>query len=163
MKLQFRKLAIPFSGLLLFSTLAFAGMNYSKKKDIVDTAVESGQFDTLVTAIKEAGLVETLKGEGPFTVFAPNDKAFEKIDSKDLKALLVDKNKLTAVLTYHVVPGKLKAKDVLKSKTLKTVQGNELKVMLKDGKPFINQSQIIKTDIMTKNGIIHVIDTVTMP
>jgi uncharacterized surface protein with fasciclin (FAS1) repeats len=135
-------------------------------KDIVDTAVDAGMFKTLATALKEAGLIETLKGAGPFTVFAPTDDAFAKIAKKDLDALLKDKKKLTAVLTYHVVSGKVPAADVVKMKDgskVKTVEGHEITLGLKDGKVMVDAANVTKTDIEASNGVIHVIDTVIMP
>ncbi len=128
-------------------------------KDIIDTAVAAGSFKTLATALTEAGLIETLKGAGPFTVFAPTDDAFAKIAKKDLDALLKDKKKLAAVLTYHVVPGKVMAADVVKMK-----DGSKVKTLgLKDGKVTVDGANVTKTDIETSNGVIHVIDTVIMP
>jgi len=132
-------------------------------KDIVDTAVAAGNFKTLVTAVKAAGLVDTLKGEGPFTVFAPTDEAFAKIPEDKLQALLKDKKALTAVLTYHVVSGKVMAADVIKLDSAKTVQGQSLGIVTKDGKVTINGVNAVKTDIVCKNGVIHVIDAVLMP
>ena len=132
-------------------------------KDIVDTAVAAGQFDTLVTAVKAADLVETLKGKGPFTVFAPTDEAFAKVPKEKLEALLKDKKALTAVLTYHVVPGKVMAADVVKLDTAKTVQGKSVNIVTKDGKVTINGANVIKTDIVCSNGVIHVIDAVILP
>ena len=132
-------------------------------KDIVDTAVAAGNFKTLVTAVKAAGLVDTLKGEGPFTVFAPTDEAFAKIPEDKLQALLKDKKALTAVLTYHVVSGTVMAADVVKLDSAKTVQGQSLAIVAKDGKVTINGVNIVKTDIVCKNGVIHVIDAVLMP
>jgi uncharacterized surface protein with fasciclin (FAS1) repeats len=136
--------------------------SYGTKKDIVDTAVSAGNFGTLVTAVKEAGLVETLKGDGPFTVFAPTDEAFAKIPEADLKALLADKEKLTRVLTYHVVPGKVMAGDVAGLSTAKTVEGGSLDISTSSGVR-VNDANVVKTDIETSNGVIHVIDTVLMP
>ena len=130
-------------------------------KDIVDTAVEAGQFKTLATALQAAGLVQTLKGPGPFTVFAPTDEAFAKIPKADLDALLKDKAKLTAVLTYHVVPGKVMAKDV-KAGMVKTVQGSDLTIATAGG-VMVNNAKVVKTDIAADNGVIHVIDTVVLP
>lgn len=141
--------------------LAQAG-NYGAKKDIVDTAVSAGSFNTLVTAVKEAGLVETLKGDGPFTVFAPTDEAFAKIPEADLKALLADKEKLARVLTYHVVPGKVMAADVAGLSTAKTVEGGSIDIATASGVT-VNNARVVKTDIETSNGVIHVIDTVLMP
>jgi uncharacterized surface protein with fasciclin (FAS1) repeats len=130
--------------------------------DIVDVAVGAGSFATLVEAVKAAGLVDTLKGEGPFTVFAPTDEAFAKIDKATLDGLLADKDKLTAVLTYHVVPGKVPAADVVKLDQAKTVQGGEVAIDASDGVK-VNNAKVLKTDIMASNGISHVIDTVIMP
>ena len=130
-------------------------------KDIVDTAVAAGSFKTLATALTAAGLIDTLKGKGPFTVFAPTDEAFAKIPKADLDALLADKAKLTAVLTYHVVPGKVMAKDV-KAGKVKTVQGSEITVTTAGG-VMVDQAKVIKTDIAADNGVIHVIDSVILP
>ena len=130
-------------------------------KDIVDTAVAAGSFKTLAAALGAAGLVDTLKGAGPFTVFAPTDEAFAKIPKADLDALLKDKAKLTSVLTYHVVAGKVMAADVKASK-VKTVQGSELTVTTSYGVK-VDMSKVTKTDIVADNGVIHVIDTVLMP
>jgi uncharacterized surface protein with fasciclin (FAS1) repeats len=131
-------------------------------KDIVDTAVSAGSFNTLVTALQKAELVETLRGEGPFTVFAPNDEAFAKIPSDQLSALLADKEKLTAVLTYHVVPGKVMAADVAGLTSAKTVQGQEIRIDTSYGVK-VNDAKVVKTDIAASNGVIHVIDSVIMP
>jgi len=132
-------------------------------KDIVDTAVGAGQFKTLVTAVKAADLVDTLKGKGPFTVFAPTDEAFAKLPKEKLEALLKDKKALTAVLTYHVVPGKVMAADVVKLDSAKTVQGQSVNIIAKDGKVMINGANVLKTDIACANGVIHVIDAVILP
>jgi uncharacterized surface protein with fasciclin (FAS1) repeats len=131
-------------------------------KDIVDTAVAAGNFKTLASALQAAGLIETLKGKGPFTVFAPTDEAFAKIPKADLDALIADKAKLTKVLTYHVVAGKVMASDVVKLKDAKTVEGQMLKIDPSNG-VMINKSKVVKADIQTSNGVIHVIDTVLMP
>jgi uncharacterized surface protein with fasciclin (FAS1) repeats len=131
-------------------------------KDIVDTAVSAGQFNTLATALQAAGLVDTLKGPGPFTVFAPTDAAFAKIPKADLDALLKDKAKLTAVLTYHVVPGKVMAKDV-KPGALKSVEGSPITVAATGGKVMVDGATVTKTDISADNGVIHVIDSVIVP
>ena len=131
-------------------------------KDIVDTAVAAGNFKTLASALQAAGLIETLKGKGPFTVFAPTDEAFAKIAKADLDALIADKAKLTKVLTYHVVAGKVMASDVVKLKDAKTVEGQMLKIDASNG-VMINKSKVVKADIQTSNGVIHVIDTVLMP
>lgn len=132
-------------------------------KDIVDTAVAAGSFKTLATALQAAGLVDTLKGPGPFTVFAPTDEAFAKIPKADLDALLKDKAKLTAVLTYHVVPGKVMAADVVKLKSASTVQGQSVKVAVKGSSVMVGNANVVKTDIETSNGVIHVIDAVLLP
>lgn len=134
----------------------------SHKKDIVDTAVAAGSFTTLVKAIQEAGLVETLKGAGPFTVFAPSDEAFAKLPAGTLEGLLKDKAKLASVLTYHVVPGKVMAADVVKLRSAKTVQGQLIQIDAKDGVR-VNDAKVVKTDIEASNGVIHVIDAVILP
>ncbi|CAN7605845.1 fasciclin domain-containing protein [Rhizobacter sp. LjRoot28] len=133
----------------------------AQAKDIVDTAVGAGNFKTLAAALQAAGLVDTLKGPGPFTVFAPTDEAFAKIPKAQLDALLKDKAKLTAVLTYHVVPGTVLAKDV-KAGPVKTVQGSALTVTTASGVKVDNAS-VTATDIVADNGVIHVIDSVVMP
>ena len=135
------------------------------KKDIVDTAIGAGSFKTLVAAVKAAGLVETLKGKGPFTVFAPTDEAFAKLPAGTVESLLKPENKakLVAILTYHVVPGKVMAKDVVKLNEAKTVQGTSVKIMVKEGKVSVDAAQVVTTDIETSNGVIHVIDSVIMP
>ena len=146
----------------LITAVALAGLTFAAQaKDIVDTAVAAGSFKTLATALQAAGLVETLKGKGPFTVFAPTDEAFAKVPKADLDALLKDKAKLTAVLTYHVVPGAVMAKDV-KAGKVKTVQGGELTIATTGGVT-VNNAKVIKTDITASNGVIHVIDTVVLP
>lgn len=147
------------SGVLFCSANAVAGA----KADIVDTAVAAGSFNTLVTAVKAAELVDTLKGAGPFTVFAPNDAAFAKVPAADLEALLQDKAALGKVLTYHVLPGKVMAADVLKLSSATTVQGQELKIEVKDGTVLVDGAKVISTDIETSNGVIHVIDSVVLP
>jgi uncharacterized surface protein with fasciclin (FAS1) repeats len=146
-------------------SLAFAASASAKEpvKDIVDTAVSAGQFNTLATALKAAGLVDTLKGKGPFTVFAPTDEAFAKLPAGTLDALLKDKAKLTAVLTYHVVPGKVTSKQVVKMTSAKTVQGESLKISTADGGVMVDNAKVVKADIPASNGVIHVIDTVVLP
>jgi uncharacterized surface protein with fasciclin (FAS1) repeats len=132
--------------------------------DIVDTAVAAGSFNTLVKAVQAAGLVDFLKGPGPFTVFAPTDEAFQKLPAGTLDTVLADKAKLTAILTYHVLPGKVLAKDVigLNGKKAKTVQGGELAINTTAGVK-VGSANVVKTDIETSNGVIHVIDTVLIP
>ena len=147
---------------LVLAAVATLGIAFSAQaKDIVDTAVAAGSFKTLATALGAAGLVDTLKGKGPFTVFAPTDEAFAKISKADLDALLKDKDKLTAVLTYHVVAGKVMAADV-KAGKVKTVQGSELTVSTGYGVK-VDNAKVIQTDIVADNGVIHVIDTVIIP
>lgn len=132
-------------------------------KDIVATAAGAEDFKTLVTAVKAAEFVETLQGEGPFTVFAPTDEAFAKIPKEKLAALLKDKAALAAVLTYHVMPGKVMAADVVKLTEADTVQGEPVKIVVEDGKVKVNNANVIKTDIECTNGVIHVIDAVLLP
>jgi uncharacterized surface protein with fasciclin (FAS1) repeats len=130
--------------------------------DIVDTAVSAGQFNTLVKAVQAAGLVDTLKGKGPFTVFAPTDAAFAKLPAGTLEALLADKQKLAQVLTYHVVPGKVTAADV-KPGSVQTVQGQFLSMQADKSGVTVNSARVVKADVMADNGVIHVIDTVVLP
>ena len=147
---------------ILIATIVALGVTISAHAlAIVETAVGAGSFKTLATALGAAGLVDTLKGKGPFTVFAPTDEAFAKIPKADLEALLKDKAKLKAVLTYHVVAGKVMAADV-KAGKVKTVQGSELTVSTSSG-VMVDNAKVIKTDIVADNGVIHVIDTVIMP
>ena len=142
--------------------LAMAGSVLAvQAKDIVDTAVAAGNFKTLATALQVAGLVDTLKGKGPFTVFAPTDEAFAKVPKDQLDALLKDKAALTKVLTYHVVPGAVMAKDV-KAGKVKTVQGSELTVATAGG-VMVDGAKVTATDIVADNGVIHVIDSVVIP
>ncbi len=149
--------------LALFVAAMPASANVNETKDIVDTAVGAGSFNTLVTAVKAAGLVETLKGKGPFTVFAPTDEAFAKVPKEALEGLLKNPEALKKVLLYHVVAGNVMAKDVVKLKSAKTVQGSSAKVTVKDGNVMIDNAHVVKTDIACSNGVIHVIDTVIMP
>ncbi len=132
-------------------------------KDIVDTAVAAGSFNTLATALKAAGLIETLKGKGPFTVFAPTDDAFKKLPAGTLEKLLADKAQLTKVLTYHVVAGKVMAADVVKLSEAKTVEGSMVKITVAKGAVKVNDANVVKTDIGASNGVIHVIDSVILP
>jgi uncharacterized surface protein with fasciclin (FAS1) repeats len=163
--------------ILLGSIFAISSISAFASKDIVDTAVSAGNFKTLVEALKTADLVNTLKGKGPYTVFAPTDEAFAKIPKADLDALLANKEKLSAVLTYHVVPGKIMAKDVkagdvatVNGKTIKitttydvaTVNGRTKKTTTANG-VVVNTSKVTATDIDASNGVIHVIDSVLMP
>lgn len=132
------------------------------KPDLVDTAVAAGSFNTLATALKAAGLVDTLKGSGPFTVFAPTDEAFAKLPPGTLEALLKDLPKLRSILTYHVLPGRLAASDVVKLTKAATVQGQDLRITTTEGVK-VNGASVIKTDIPASNGVIHVLDTVLLP
>lgn len=146
---------------LTISSNAFA----QSKKDIVDTAVAAGNFKTLAAALQAAGLVDTLKGPGPFTVFAPTDEAFAKLPAGTVENLLKPENKqkLISILTYHVVAGKVMAKDVVKLHEAKTVNGQSLKITVDGGKVMVNNADVVKTDIRCTNGVIHVIDTVLIP
>lgn len=146
--------------LLIASALTVAALGL-QAKDIVDTAVASGNFKTLASALKAANLITTLKGKGPFTVFAPTDEAFAKIPKADLDALLKDKAKLKAVLTYHVVPGKLMSKDLM-SGEVKTVQGSTVMISTLGGAK-VNDAKVVDADVAADNGVIHAIDTVLMP
>jgi uncharacterized surface protein with fasciclin (FAS1) repeats len=152
------------TGLFLLATAVLLAVSpcTARADDIVDTAVKAKSFDSLVTAVKAAGLVEALKSEGPFTVFAPNDAAFAKVPKATLEELLADKERLAKLLTHHVVPGKLKAEDVVKQKSLKTLAGTELTVDTSAGVK-IGSAKVLKTDIDCRNGVIHVIDTVLIP
>lgn len=134
-------------------------------KTIVENAVKLEGFSILVKAVKAAGLVDTLSGEGPFTVFAPTDEAFKKLPKGTLETLLKpeNKDKLIAILKYHVVPGKVMAKDVVKLEKAKTAQGSEVKIMVKDGKVMINKALVVKADVASSNGVIHVLDKVILP
>jgi uncharacterized surface protein with fasciclin (FAS1) repeats len=135
------------------------------KADIVDTAVSAGSFKTLVAAVQAAGLVDTLKGDGPFTVFAPTDDAFAKLPRGTVESLLKpeNKSKLQAILTYHVVAGKVYARDVVKLSGAETVQGQQVDIAVNDGNVTVDDANVVKTDIETSNGVIHVIDTVLIP
>jgi len=158
-------LAVIAAGILAIGAVNAGGSCNNQKAagmDIVDTAVDAGSFNTLVKAVQAAGLVETLKGEGPFTVFAPTDEAFAKLPEGTLEALLNDKEKLVAVLTYHVVPGKVMASEVVTLKRAKTVQGQSISIDTKNGVK-VDAANVVKTDIVTSNGVIHVIDTVILP
>jgi uncharacterized surface protein with fasciclin (FAS1) repeats len=164
---RFRRL--PGKAALAAALLAFAvtapaqaGAQKSSLPDVVDTAVAAGNFKTLATALQAAGLVETLKGPGPFTVFAPTDDAFAKLPAGTLEGLLKDKQRLAAVLTYHVVPGRVMAADVVKLTSAKTVQGGSLAIRTAEGVT-VDGVQVVKTDIQAGNGVIHVIDAVLMP
>lgn len=156
-------LAMLFAGLFVGNPArTFAD---SHLKDIVDTAVEAGSFGTLAAALQAAGLVDTLKGEGPFTVFAPTDEAFAKLPEGTVEELLKPENKekLQSILTYHVVAGKVGSSEVVKLDSAKTVNGKELQISMSDGKVMIDSAHVAKADIEASNGIIHVIDSVILP
>jgi uncharacterized surface protein with fasciclin (FAS1) repeats len=146
--------------LLAAAVIAFAALS-AQAADIVDTAVAAGNFKTLVTAVKAAGLVDTLKGPGPFTVFAPTDAAFAKIPKADLDKLLADKAKLKSVLTYHVVSGKVMSTDI-KPGMVKTVEGGNVTLATMGG-VMVNNAKVVAADVPASNGVIHAIDTVLMP
>lgn len=155
-----------FLPVLLVGSLSFIGIaddHKSKTKDIVATAVEAGSFNTLATALTEAGLIETLQSEGPFTVFAPTDEAFAKLPKGTVESLLKDKEALKNVLLYHVVSGKVMSGDVVKLNTAETVQGSSVNIKVVDGKVMINDAQVVSADVNASNGVIHVIDTVILP
>ena len=148
--------------------VAVCGMqSLAAEKDIVDTAVSAGSFQTLVTAVKAAGLVETLKSDGPFTVLAPTDEAFRKLPAGTVESLLKTENKakLAAILKYHVIPAKALAADVVRldGKEVKTVEGSSIAVSVKGGTVHVNGAKVIMPDIVTSNGVIHVIDQVILP
>jgi uncharacterized surface protein with fasciclin (FAS1) repeats len=142
------------------------GMAETKKaetKNIVETAVAAGSFKTLAAALQAAGLVETLSGKGPFTVFAPTDEAFAKLPAGTVEALLKDKEKLTAILTYHVVAGNVPSSEVVKLTSAKTVNGQDVKIKVMGGKVMVNNAHVVTADVKASNGVIHVIDTVILP
>ncbi|MEZ8630869.1 fasciclin domain-containing protein [Vibrio lentus] len=149
---------------LLFTAFAHAN-HHEMKKDIVDVAAENGSFTTLVAAVQAAGLVDTLKGDGPFTVFAPTDEAFAALPEGTVEMLLKpeNKDKLVAILTYHVVPGKIMAAEVMKLSSAETVQGEAVMVAIDDGNVMINTAKVVIPDVKASNGVIHVIDAVLLP
>ena len=155
------KSALTLTSLLFIASLLSA----APKKDIVDSAIDAGNFSTLVAAVQKADLVETLKGDGPFTVFAPTDEAFKKFWPKTLKNLLKpeNKDKLQLLLTYHVISGKVKSKKAMKLDSAQPLSGGSLKLTVKSNALHINHAKVIKADIKTSNGIIHVIDAVLVP
>lgn len=148
----------------LVSVNAYAG-HHGEKEDIVDIAVGNGSFTTLVTAVKAAGLVDTLKGTGPFTVLAPTDEAFSKLPAGTVETLLKPENKqkLIDILTYHVISGKIMANDVVKLNDATTLEGQKVKITVDDGNVMINDAKVIKPDVKASNGVIHVIDSVLIP
>jgi uncharacterized surface protein with fasciclin (FAS1) repeats len=150
---------------LFFAASAFAGGYDKKQGDIVDTAVAAGNFSTLAAALEAGGLVETLKSDGPFTVFAPTDEAFAKLPAGTVENLLLPQNrdKLVAILTYHVVPGKVKAADVVKLESAETANGSDVQIRVEQDTVFVNDARVVATDIGASNGVIHVVDTVILP
>lgn len=156
-----------FLGLAAFAVIAIASPALAAEKDIVDTAVSAGKFKTLVAAVKAADLVDTLKGDGPFTVLAPTDEAFAKLPEGTVESLLKPENKekLVAILKYHVIPAKALAADVVKldGKTVKTAQGSPVTITVKGKTVMVNKAKVVKTDIECSNGVIHVIDAVILP
>ncbi len=159
---RIRSLLAATAGILAALAIQVTAHAGGMKKDIVDTAVSAGNFDTLATALTEAGLVDTLKGEGPFTVFAPTDEAFAKIPADQLADILADKEMLTSILTYHVVPGKVMASEVTGMSSADTVQGQALTISTEGG-VMVDSAMVVQTDIEASNGVIHVIDTVLLP
>jgi uncharacterized surface protein with fasciclin (FAS1) repeats len=153
------------AGVTALAIVASAPVARAQEKDIVDTAVAAGSFKTLAAALKAAGLIETLKGKGPFTVFAPTDEAFAKLPAGTVENLLKPENKaqLTAILTYHVVPGAVMASQVVTLKDAKTVNGQSVKISATGGTVMVDKAKVVKTDIKAANGVIHVIDTVMIP
>lgn len=158
---MFRRTYLALTTAALMAGPAFADMH---SKDIVDTAVEAGTFTTLVAAVEAAGLVDTLKGEGPFTVFAPTDEAFAALPEGTVEDLLLPENidQLTAILTYHVVPGKVMSTDLTNDMNATTVQGSDVNIMTEGGVT-VNGANVVTADIEASNGVIHVIDAVIMP
>lgn len=160
-----KKLNYVFASILMLSLSLFAADKPMAKADIVDTAIASGQFNTLAKALQAAGLVDTLKGKGPFTVFAPTDEAFAKLPAGTVEDLLKPENKekLVSILTYHVVPGAVSSKKVAGMTSAKTVNGKSLKISAEGGTVKIDNATVTKADIKASNGVIHVIDSVLMP
>ncbi len=158
--MKFRLMVLMLAVALMAGTFVSARDNH---KNIVETAVEAGGFTTLAKALEATGLIETLQGKGPFTVFAPTDEAFAKLPPGTLQSLLNNKEKLKEILLYHVVSGKVMAKDVVKLKSAKTVQGSSIQISARNGKVMIDNAIVIKADISASNGVIHVIDSVILP
>lgn len=164
-KLNYFGFTAAITAAFLLGTTAFAG-NYAKKQsDIVDTAVGNGNFTTLAAALEAGGLIDTLKSDGPFTVFAPTDAAFAKLPDGTVEMLLrpENKDKLISILTYHVIPGRVSAADVVKLDSAATANGSDVSVSIRDDSVFINDSRVVAIDIDASNGIIHVVDTVILP
>ncbi len=155
-------MTLTFFAITLFAT-DYSKTDNKEKKDIVSIALEDGSFETLATALTEANLVETLKGEGPFTVFAPTDEAFAKLPEGTLESLLKDKEALKNILLYHVVSGNVTSSEVIKLNSVSTLVESDINIKVKDGKVFVNDSQVTTADVMASNGVIHIIDTVLIP
>ena len=153
------------AALLLLATEALAGSYAKKQSDIVDTAVAAGTFNTLAAALQAGDLVDTLKADGPYTVFAPTDEAFARLPEGTVEMLLLpeNKDKLVAILTYHVVPGKVSAAEVVTMTSAATANGSEVAISVVDETVFINDSRVVATDIEASNGVIHVVDSVLLP
>ncbi len=164
-KLNIFGFTVAITAALLLATTAIAGHHGAEKKDIVDTAVANGSFTTLAAALEAGDLIGTLKSDGPFTVFAPTDEAFAKLPDGTVEMLLLpeNKDKLVAILTYHVVPGKVSAAEVVKLDSASTVNGSDVQITVLDGNVLINDSRVVMTDIYASNGVIHVVDTVILP
>ena len=162
---RFKRVIVTAAAIALLVPVSLAPRVQAQSQDIVDTAVAAGSFKTLATALKAAGLIDTLKGKGPFTVFAPTDEAFAKLPKGTVEDLLKPENKakLTAILTYHVVAGKVMAADVVKLKSANTVNGKSVQIVVDGGTVMVDNAKVVKTDIGTSNGVIHVIDTVLLP
>lgn len=158
-------LIVAFTASLMLGSLAVAGGYSKNKSDIVDTAVANGSFSTLAAALQAGDLVGTLKSDGPFTVFAPTDEAFAKLPEGTIDTLLKpeNKDKLVEILTYHVVPGKVTASQVVNINSAEAVNGMALSIKVDEGSVFVNDAQVIATDVMASNGVIHVVDTVIIP
>jgi uncharacterized surface protein with fasciclin (FAS1) repeats len=150
-------------GALAWAFIGYSAMSQKAEKDIVDTAISAGQFKTLVKLVQEAELVDALRGEGPFTVFAPTDEAFAKLPKSQVDALLKDKQALRQVLLYHVVQGKVMSSDVVKIRSAKTLQGQDIRIRVRNNTVRINGAKVVKADIVCTNGVIHVIDKVILP
>ena len=164
--MQIHKISRIVTVVLVIGIASFANASsHGAKMDIVDTAVSAGSFNTLVTAVTAAGLADTLKGEGPFTVFAPTDDAFAKLPEGTVEDLLKPENieKLKGILTYHVVAGKVMAADAVKLDAAPTVNGKSIAISQKEGAVYVDNAKVIQADIEASNGVIHVIDTVIMP
>jgi uncharacterized surface protein with fasciclin (FAS1) repeats len=162
---RFTRIIVTVAAIALLLPVSEAPRVQAQSQDIVDTAVAAGSFKTLATALKAAGLIDTLKGKGPFTVFAPTDEAFAKLPAGTVEDLLKPENKqkLTAILTYHVVPGKVMAADVVKLNSAKTVNGKQLTIASNGGVVTVDGARVVKTDVAASNGVIHVIDSVILP